>query len=335
MLASVITTVHAPTSASRFLADCMVKVGGRLYIAGDRKGPHAYDTPNTVFLDLETQLKGTSDLARILPTGHYCRKNMGYLRAMAEGATCIYETDDDNAPMDCWQPRQETLPEARAVASTAPHWVNVYGYFSRECIWPRGLPLDEIRKPVPDVCMENGLRAQVQQGLVNNSPDVDAIWRLVMDRPFDFAPGKSVYLHPGNWCPFNTQSTWWWPVAYPLLYVPGFCSFRMCDIWKSFVAQRCLWALGLGVAFHAPEVVQERNPHDLMHDFHDEITGYDRNRELAERLTEVSLAPGEGNVAENVRSCYAALVSAGFFPTREMELVDCWLADVKRIGQGG
>jgi len=28
-------------------------------------------------------------------------------------------------------------------------WVNVYKYFSEAPIWPRGLPLDKINRPVP------------------------------------------------------------------------------------------------------------------------------------------------------------------------------------------
>jgi hypothetical protein len=107
--------------------------------------------------------------------------------------------------------------------------------------------------------------------LADHSPDVDAVWRLVLDRPFCFDKGESLYLAPGTWCPFNSQSTWWWPEAYPLLYLPSFCTFRMTDIWRSFVAQRCLWAVGQGVAFHASEVAQARNQHNLMRDFEDEV----------------------------------------------------------------
>jgi hypothetical protein len=217
-------------------------------------------------------------------------------------------------------------------SSRSGRWVNVYRYFSDALIWPRGLPLDEIHGPVPPVGQGGrARRAPVQQGLVNGSPDVDAIWRLTMDRPFEFEANPGVYLEPGNWCPFNTQSTWWWPISYPLLYVPSFCSFRMCDIWKSFVAQRCLWALDLGVVFHAPEVIQERNPHDLMRDFRDEIPGYSRNRELADVLAGAPLAAGEENVAANLRVCYDRLVASGFLPAKEMELVDAWLGDLSRI----
>ena len=172
------------------------------------------------------------------------------------------------------------------------------------------------------------LRSPIQQGLVNGSPDVDAIWRLTLDRPFRFEDRPSVYLQPGNWCPFNTQSTWWWPVAYPLLYVPSHCSFRMCDIWKSFVAQRCLWALGFGVTFHAPEVFQERNAHDLMRDFGDEVPGYLQNTRIAEVLNEIHLTAGADSVGDNLHRCYEALIRQGTFPQEEAKLVEAWLGDV-------
>jgi hypothetical protein len=169
----------------------------------------------------------------------------------------------------------------------------------------------------------------VQQGLVNGSADVDAIWRLVMDRDFHFDNRPSIHLEPGNWCPFNTQTTWWWPVAYPLLYIPSYCSFRMCDIWKSFVAQRCLWAVGIGVVFHSPEVFQDRNPHDLMVDFRDEIPGYEQNRRIAEILDGLNLDPREEAVGNNLRSCYANLIKHGIFPEKEIILVDAWLNDLR------
>jgi hypothetical protein len=393
MIAAVLTTVQVPTPAIRSLLASMAQYPLALVVAGDRKGPAAYDLPSTTFLSLQAQLEGPFELARKLPTGHYCRKNISYLEAIRQGATCIYETDDDNAPLPTWVPREEHVREVRVVAHeahesarmgesthgahgthgkgrgtaepqdhgttdavshrhtfTPSRWVNVYRYFTDELIWPRGLPLDEIHTPVPAASAAGdqmsgvgrslgschscdswaGLRSPIQQGLVNGSPDVDAVWRLALDRPFKFDERPSVYLAPGNWCPFNTQSTWWWPVVYPLLYVPSHCSFRMCDIWKSFVAQRCLWELGLGVVFHAPEVVQDRNPHNLMRDFADEIPGYQHNRELAQVLEKASLESGETEVAGNLLRCYEALVQAGILPTEELGLVRIWLEDMRR-----
>lgn len=334
---SVITTIQEPTACVRRLVDRLIEVQGTLLVAGDSNGPMSFEGPEAMpwpvqFLSLEAQKSAGFALADCLPTKTYARKNIAYLQAIRAGATCIYETDDDNAPNEIWGLRQELIEGCRIVACSEPRWVNVYGFFSRESIWPRGLPLNEIGQQLPAVgTSSQARRAPVQQGLVDGSPDVDAIWRLVMDREFAFDPGSSVYLEPGNWCPFNTQSTWWWPLAYPLLYIPSYCSFRMCDIWKSFVAQRCLWAMGMGVAFHASEVVQERNLHDLMRDFTDEIPGYQGNRRIASVLDGLLLEPAHSAVAMNLKSCYVALVGAGFFPEKELDLVQAWLADLERI----
>jgi hypothetical protein len=319
-------------------------VGACLVVAGDQKGPQDYSIDGhndaVYFLSLNDQLDSPFELARLLPTGHYSRKNIGYLHAIAQDASCIYETDDDNAPLPAWKKRNEYLENARIVETRGDkeqtqHWVNVYRYFSNENIWPRGLPLDAIHDTLPSAIDGHGkVWAPIQQGLVNGSPDVDAIWRLTMDHKFEFDNKTSVYLEPRNWCPFNTQSTWWWPVAYPLLYVPSNCSFRMCDIWKSFVAQRCLWELNAGVAFHAPEVVQERNIHDLMRDFQDEIPGYNLNRQLANVLMTADLLSGEKNVSENVYKCYEALVTENIFPDCELELVSAWLNDLQVYWRG-
>jgi len=332
---AVITTIQAPSPAVRALHVRLSEVGGRLIVAGDVKGPATWELPDSDFLSLADQQSSGFALAESLPVGHYARKNIGYLHAMSLGAALIYETDDDNTPLPRWNIRNEHLKAPREVDASDNRWINVYRYFSEEeRVWPRGFPLDAITEPIPTATVSAHSRhAPIQQGLVNGSPDVDAIWRLVDDHAFEFNDGDPVWLGQGQWCPFNTQSTWWWPVAYPLLYVPSHCSFRMCDIWKSFVAQRCLWTFGAGVAFHAPEVVQDRNAHDLMKDFEDEVPGYLQNRRIAELLSAVALDPRPDCMADVLRACYAALIDASIFPAKEMTLVNAWLADVEAIGR--
>ena len=207
--------------------------------------------------------------------------------------------------------------------------------FSEELIWPRGFPLNLVRDEAtyrqdpaaPLVAVES----PIQQGLVDRSPDVDAVWRLILDREFTFARRPSVWLPPGTWCPFNSQSTWWWPPAYPLMYLPSYCSFRMTDIWRSFVAQRCLWEMGYGLVFHAAEVVQDRNAHNLMRDFHDEVPGYEGNERLVKTLAQTRLETGADAVGDNLRRCYQALVAEQFFPRDELARVDAWLQDLKSL----
>ena len=346
-LKAVITTIQKPTfSVKKFYRQFLEIQGAQLIVIGDAKGPENYiiDGRNSLseenevikFFSLEKQLQSNLQLARKLPTGHYARKNIGYLAAISLGAECIFETDDDNAPMNGWAVRSEMIHSPRIVfplETLKGCWVNAYRYFTDQNIWPRGFPLDEINTKPPFIDIEGDAsgffkRAPIQQALVNNSPDVDAVWRLTQDRTFEFENRDSVYISPGSWCPFNSQSTWWWPDAYPLLYLPSNCSFRMTDIWRSFIAQRCLWALGVGVVFHGPEVFQQRNEHNLMKDFQDEVPGYLNNARIAEVLESLSLT---GTPVDDIRNCYRALVEEAIFPEEELSLVDCWLTDLEGI----
>jgi hypothetical protein len=336
MLGAVITTIQEPTGAVVRLVQRLAEHRGLLVVAGDKRGPSHFKSPDFAkgshidFLSLAVQEAGEFQLGRKLPVGHYSRKNVGYLHAIASGVDVLYETDDDNAPLDDWQARSEHVSDTRYVAASGSRWVNAYRYFTDELIWPRGFPLSEIHSSPPKATMMvSSLRSPIQHGLANGSPDVDAVWRLVFDRMFEFSNAASVVLGPGNWCPFNTQSTWWWPVAYPLLYLPSYCSFRMCDIWKSFIAQRCLWELNCGIAFHAPEVFQDRNQHDTMNDFAQEVPGYTRNAEIGGILSRVELSAHETGVTNNLRACYMALVNAGIFPSAELELLEVWLRDFR------
>lgn len=335
MFYSVITTIAEPTDCVYRLVEKIKEYNGRLVVAGDRRGPDKFDAECSDFLSIEDQVNLPFKIAKMLPECHYTRKNLGYLYAMREGATCIYETDDDNAPLDNWSVRDQYisgLNELNPNDSNDSRWVNIYKYFSQDNIWPRGLPLDKISQPLTGVNrIEKSLQAPIQQGIVNNSPDVDAIWRLVMDKPFTFEQKESIRVAPGLWCPFNTQSTWWWPQAYPLMYIPSFCSFRMCDIWKSFVAQRCLWEMDCGVVFHSAEVYQDRNIHNLMKDFTDEIPGYTGNHIIAQTLDKLKLKRGTGNQLDNLVLCYESLIGQGFFPTKEMDLVKAWVLDIEKL----
>lgn len=329
-LIAVITTIQDPTPSVRALALRLSELGATLLIVGDEKGPSRYDQPATELVTLEDQYRLPFALAHLLPTSHYARKDLGYLMAFSRRAPCIYETDDDNAPSDTWQMRTMSTTAQRV----APRpWVNVYRMFTDQPIWPRGFPLEFVsdvstHAHAREAPLER-MEAPIQQGLADHSPDVDAVWRLVMDRAFSFRRDPSVWLPPGSWCPFNSQSTWWWPPAYPLMYLPSHCTFRMTDIWRSFVAQRCLWELGQGSVFHAPEVVQERNRHDLLKDFEHEVPGYLHNLRIAQTLADLELQPGTGAVGDNLVRCYEALVAEGFLSAAELPLVHAWLGDLE------
>ena len=333
-LAAVLTTIQEPTSCVRTLSTALDRIKVRLIVIGDMKGPNSFPLPTADFYPLATQGDLAFKLAPLLPTGHYSRKNLGYLIAFGRGVGCIYETDDDNSPLPNWKIRTETVT---AQKSEPRRWLNVYRLFTNDLIWPRGFPLDAVRASdtyTHDASMALQIvRAPIQQGLANGAPDVDAVWRLMLDHPVDFAPGPSIWLPPRTYCPFNSQSTWWWSVAFPLMYLPNYCSFRMTDIWRGLVAPRCLWELGMGLVFHSAEVNQLRNIHNLMLDFRDEIPGYLDNNRIVDVLNSCSLLPGERKVGDNLRLCYQALSDSLIIPPEEMALVDAWLSDTSAAVQ--
>jgi hypothetical protein len=119
------------------------------------------------------------------------------------------------------------------------------------------------------------------------------------------------------------------------MYLPSFVSFRMTDIWRSYVAQRCLWAMGHGLVFHGPEVFQERNPHNLLRDFEQEIPGYLGNDRIRETLEKLKLSDGLGNAGGNLHRCYEALVADGIVPAKEMALLEAWLGDLPTSASNG
>ena len=221
----------------------------------------------------------------------------------------MYETDDDNGPIGDWGPRQRQV-EAQAVKQSG--WVNVYRIFSDEPLWARGFPLakilDESTYAHDDDAPTESFDAPVQQGLHDGNPDADAIWRLTQLRHVEFKQRASLYLPPGSWAPFNSQSTWRWPDAFPLLYMPVHTPPRMPDIWRGYVAMRCLWAMDKGFVFHAPEVFQERNEHDLMKDFRDEMDGYPVYERLCGEIEALDLDKDPAAAGENVLRCYEKMI---------------------------
>ena len=103
----------------------------------------------------------------------------------------------------------------------------------------------------------------------------------------------------------------------------------MTDIWRSFIAQRIAWANDWAVLFHEPTVRQERNDHNLMRDFRDEVPGYLNNDAICEALGQLRLSSGVEHIGENLQVCYEALVGMALIDRQELRLVEAWIEDLK------
>ena len=329
--AVVLTTINHPTFAVKEIARRAPELNAQFHLIGDTKSPADFHQDGAHYLDIQGQKDTGFRFAQICPTRHYARKNVGYLAAMKAGATVIIETDDDNIPLDgFWAPRERTV---RGKLAAKPGWCNVYGYYADSLIWPRGLPLDRIQDALPalSTLADTVADCPIQQGLADDNPDVDAIYRLILPLPLKFSAGPEVVLDSGVWCPFNSQNTTFWRDAFPLLYLPYHCSFRMTDIWRSFVAQRLMWEAGWKLSFHQSTVYQERNEHDLMHDFKDEVPGYLNNERIKKTLEDLPLGSGKGALLDNLVKAYDALIALEVVGAEEAALLAAWIADLESL----
>lgn len=299
------------------------------YLIGDSKSPANFELDNCQFYSLESQKQLAFKIAKDLPEKHYARKNIGYLLAIANGSEVIIETDDDNIPYDnFWNSR---LQKQNTKFVNQNCWVNAYKYFTEKTIWPRGFALEHINIDLPNPSDSILIDCPIQQGLADKNPDVDAIYRLTYPLPISFNQSESIALGNQAICPFNSQNTTWFKTAFPLMYLPSYCSFRMTDIWRSFIAQRILWTCNQSVLFHSSTVYQERNAHNLMEDFKDEIPGYTSNLKIMNLLETLPLESGIHNISKNLLTCYKTLIEHNIMDQREMTLLESWLFDIKSI----
>jgi hypothetical protein len=330
-VAVVVTSIAGPNAALQALARGCEEHGYQFIVIGDEASPRDFHLSGCRFYGLDEQYQLPFKLASLCPTNHYARKNLGYLVALHEGASIIIETDDDNLPTTSFWSEKIRGQSVNIISNAG--WVNVYRYFTEANIWPRGFPLEKLQASVPR--FESLARAEVdcpiQQGLADENPDVDAVYRLVLPLPQSFKKDRRLALRSGSWAPFNSQNTTWWRDASPLMYLPAFCSFRMTDIWRSFIAQRVAWTNDWQILFQGPTVRQERNKHDLMRDFRDEVPGYLNNEAICRALAELQLLSGVENLFENLLKCYDKLADMHLVSKDELPLVKAWIQDVQSV----
>ena len=201
----VITSIFEPTEAViRFSRQKDYK----LVVIGDRKTPCNWRCNNVIYLSIEQQENFDFELKQHLPYNHYCRKMLCYLYAMSSRADIIIDTDDDNIPALNWDfpaftDRYQLIPKNMG-------FVNIYELYTSQKIWPRGYPLRYINRAKTirqEEIYNREVKVGIWQGLANENPDVDAIYRLTSDQPCIFEDNGPYALSEGTVTPFNSQNT--------------------------------------------------------------------------------------------------------------------------------
>ena len=324
----VLTSINPPTSAMQFFAGLRK---WNVLVIGDLRTPQDWYCPGVQFVSAAQQQTLPFKIVRVLPWNHYSRKMIGYLIAARDGASLIAESDDDNYPEDNW-----TFPDMDGCYDQVPKGkdiVNIYSLFSHQTIWPRGFPLSRITAPEsvidPSALTTQAARVGIWQGLVDDDPDVDAIYRLTSNKPCLFERRAPVVLPRGTFSPFNSQNTAFRRELLALMYLPALVNFRVTDILRSYVAQPVLWAAGYRLGFLSPSVRQVRNAHDLKADFASEQPLYMDAERILE-LVQERIRP-EASISDNLYNVYRHLADEAIVEEAELDILSAWLDDVAAL----
>lgn len=322
----VITSIFKPTEAVKEFAKMS---DYQLIVVGDKKTPKDWTVDNVKFLSVEDQDQMDFYTGKILPYNHYCRKMLGYLWAMKNKAECIIDTDDDNIPKSNWG-----FPKMTKVYDFIPEdkgFINIYQLYTNQKIWARGLPLNLITKDfkLKETITTQKCRVGVWQGLADEDPDVDAIYRLTSDAICNFSERPPVVLGKGTVSPFNTQNTIILKELFPLMYLPTYVTFRFTDILRGLVFQPIMWLYNYNLGFVNATVIQKRNPHDYFQDFLSEIPMYNHCQDVIELVT--GSISSVDNIYDNLHNAYHSLLQKSIICDKEMETLEAWIKDVQRF----
>ncbi|MCX6227023.1 MAG: hypothetical protein NTV01_20130 [Bacteroidia bacterium] len=286
----VITSINPPTEA----IGCFSKWDGwQVVVVGDRESPANWYHDNVIYFSIDEQYNDFGQLAKAIPENTYTRKMLGYVYAIRHGATAIFESDDDNLPYADAVSKIENLlystdrMDCKRLRSDIG-WLNIYKAFGAHKCWPRGFPLEYVNLPEASSMPGTDFKPWgTVQFLADEDPDVDAIYRMLDGEPVYFAHDRKYVLDEGTYCPINSQATLWLPEMFPLLFLPLGVPDRVTDILRGYIALSCLWKLGKTIAYISPIVKQERNVHNLLNDFKQEMFLYNNANNWSRILLEI------------------------------------------------
>ncbi|KAF9926146.1 hypothetical protein BGZ67_008252, partial [Mortierella alpina] len=341
----VVTTINQPTDAMDLL--CNLE-GWNAVVVADKKSPKEWTCGSCVYLSVEEQKCLSYGIVEVIPYKAYTRKNIGYLWAIQQGATKVFDTDDDNLPTS--KDIILELPTGSVVGyrsdNTTKKVVNIYSHFGRPDIWPRGFPLEEIdiHRPTSYLPEYESLPEQakdvlappmmIQQGLADLDPDVDAIFRLTQGQELKHAKfcrkSPSIRLSPGTFCPFNSQNTLFSYDAFWGLILPITVSFRVCDIWRGYWVQRLLWDINGSLSFTKPTVDQIRNAHNYLDDFKDELQIYSETSKFISFLSAWNSTSTD--LETRIVDLMKEMAENKFIGAADVDLTERWVKDLQRVG---
>ncbi|XP_060066987.1 uncharacterized protein LOC132547235 [Ylistrum balloti] len=335
---AVVTTIFPPSKAVKDMASlsnwCLVIVADKktppesTYVSD--MGMNKIDKNKINYLSVEEQSFLYPLLSDIIPFNHFGRKNIGYMYAIHHKAKFIWDFDDDNdGTVDLDDFKTDVhFPYVTICKGEQDTLVNPYPYFgvAETYTWPRGFPLQDIKNKttIPKLCNStDAVNLGIIQSLANDQPDIDAVYRMTRDAPFNFqATRKShrPFVLPGNsFAPVNSQATLWLGPAFPYLALPISINGRVSDIWRGYIAQYFLHRKDIRLAFSPPYVIQDRNAHNILRDFNAELPLYQKSKQLVSFLS----SENSSNPPDIVE-LYKILYMRNYLEEQDIKFAEAW-----------
>lgn len=338
----VLTTIFQPTNLIKTLMTmkqwCIVIVGDLKSLSREKylEQLGIENEACLIYLSLQEQNELGYAILKYIPINSFGRKNIGYIFAVQHGARIIYDTDDDNEISDPelmnywsiknWRLGHDALFQWRTTGS------NPYPTYGVNDIWPRGLPLDEIKiketfksQPVT----ENIIKEEIciVQSLANSEPDVDAIYRLTnKNYPLMFKSDQifACQIERDSIAPFNAQATMIFKEAFSTMLLPVTVHGRVSDIWRAYIAQKVLHC---SLVFSYPWVTQIRNSHNYLADFEAEIPLYLQASAFVKYLL------GKKEKYSTIVDAITDAYEHGILESQDVDLAFAWQHDIEKAQQ--
>ena len=326
----IITTINRLNKNIRKLSFNSKKKNWEFIVIGDKKSPKKFPLKYGEYLNINNQEKSRIKFAKICPENNYARKNIGYLIAIKNNSEIIIETDDDNYPKNNFFSDKKLIHKVSEITNNG--WINIYDLFlkNKNLIWPRGLPLNFVKKNKINLRKKKIQKFYLQQGVCENNPDVDAIYRLINEK-INIRFKNNYFVSLGKaYSPFNSQNTIWFRKIFPLMYLPVTCSMRSTDIIRGLIALRILINDNKKILFFGTTMLQNRNKHNLLKDFEEEIPIYLNSKIILEKILKLKLQKGEKYYLYNLLKCYKFLVKNEFINKLEIKYLNAWISEFKK-----
>jgi hypothetical protein len=319
----IITTINKPTET---ILKHINNTEYDVIIVGDNKTPDDYKKLNCIYLDIPSQNKLFPELSDLLPYNHYCRKNIGYLYAIKKGYKIIYETDDDNIPYNNFDTILQ-YNKLQMITEQNNVWINIFKYFTNNAyIWPRGFPLSLLKNDSKYLIQDTDKIPSIINGLVENDPDVDALFRIICNHQdsIKWDKNKNVLINNTNMCVFNTQNTFWLnSELFICLLIPCSVSFRYCDILRGIINNIILKKTNNYIMYSSPNVIQNRNEHNLISDFKSEYEMYIHNENILNFIE--NNIENRTDVKELLYVIYNNLLVNNVITQKDIDILNIWI----------